>query len=279
MPHAGDCHENQDKKSDDGGDDEDSSASESSSLSFDALSSNEPSESGNNRLLELQVHIEDTIDRLHGHALRIEAAGANHRRKRVELYRQRAEVRTAYDGFKTLALHMAKLEFNKASEHFLDRLAESFARRRIRLEYLERHQKKRAIDTHPPVQLEAPSLAPLPLSKPEGGDKPPDATVEKLFPDLKRVPVPSSRPQDQRTMYSGTVQTKLDPDPPPRRPEKAESVASVVLRKVGFPPPPRCANGVSFRCPYCRLEFHAHEAEKARWRYVFSSHIYLLIFI
>ena len=271
VPHAGDCH-----GLDDGGDDQDGSASNTSSLSFDALSSNDSSGPGRNPRLTLQAHIEDTIDRLYGHALQIEAAGANHRRKRVELYRQNPEVQAAYDGFRALALHVAKLKFKKASQPFLGRLAESFARRRIRLDYLDRHQKKRAIDTQRLVQVEDPTPAPEPQrNNPDRHDQPPGAAAEKSPLDLKRASGASSRLQDERTAYSGTVETKLDPGPPQKRPEKAESVASVVLRKDDFPPPPPCPDGVSFQCPYCRLEFRAHEAKMVHWRYVLAPCTYV----
>lgn len=277
---ASDDAESEDNKNKD---DEDDAESESSSLSFDALSSAEPSEASDapetslstwrKQRLKLQAHIEDTVDRLHGLALQMEEAGANHRRRRVELYRQKERPLAAFEGYKALALHKAKLQFVEASASFLERLAESFARRRLRFEYLEEHQKKRAIDTHKPVQLEAP--APRSQSKSEADDKPLDEADDKPL-DVTEEKKPSSYLQDQRTVHSGTVETKLDPRPQPKRPEKAESVASVALRNTGFPPPPRCVNSTSFQCPYCRLEFRSQEAEKSRWRYVLPlRHIFL----
>ncbi|UNI24606.1 hypothetical protein JDV02_010341 [Purpureocillium takamizusanense] len=72
-------------------DDNDDAESDASLLSFEALSSAEHSQAGSapdtpalssrKRRMALQAYIEDTIDRLHGHALRIGDAGANRRRR------------------------------------------------------------------------------------------------------------------------------------------------------------------------------------------------------
>ncbi|KAM0520622.1 hypothetical protein ACHAPE_003019 [Trichoderma viride] len=80
---------------------DDDAQSDSSSLSFVSLSSSEKSEAeadgaiddvpsaSEKRHAALRTHIEDTIDRLHGHALQIDHAGAKHRREQIELYRQK----------------------------------------------------------------------------------------------------------------------------------------------------------------------------------------------
>lgn len=244
--------------------------SDASSLSFASLSSSEHSEAESaldnaasawrKRKLVLQGHIEDTIDRLHGHALRIERAGAKHRRERIELYRQKEDPKKAYEAFMELAVWRAKIQFPKASDAFRQRMAESFARRRIRFEYLKEHQKKRAIAI---VEKEQESST-EPHPELRGGEG--SAPTAKGQEDSDRANIPAQRRlQDQRTIYSGTVETKLDLRPQPKRPERAESVASVALRHDDFPPPPR-VHGGSFQCPYCRLDFRAREAAKDRWR-------------
>ncbi|KAE9570113.1 hypothetical protein CGMCC3_g13710 [Colletotrichum fructicola] len=81
------------------------------------------------------------------------------------------------------------------------------------------------------------------------------------------IPAVEQRPKDQQTIYSATERTKLERSVE-RRQERAESVVSIALRHPGFPPPPKIT-GHSFQCPYCRLDFRAAEAEKARW----SQHV------
>ncbi|KAL7919843.1 hypothetical protein ACQKWADRAFT_300213 [Trichoderma austrokoningii] len=254
------------------GSDDDDAPSDSSSLSFTSLSSSDKSEeegaindapSESEKLhAALRGHIEDTIDRLHGHALQIDRAGAKHRRERIELYRQKDGPKWAYEAYKELAKRAAKSYFPSASEAFRQRLGESFARRRIRFEYLAEHQKKRAINMV--VHKPQPSLAKAPTGsidpdKPTHVPKTHEANADAFS---QRVS------HDQYTVYSATVNTKLDMQPQPRRQERAESVASVALRHPGFPPPPRLY-GDSFQCPYCRLEFRANEAGKERW----SQHV------
>lgn len=134
----------------------DDAHSDSSSLSFLSLSSSEKSETdgvtndapsaSEKRHTALRRHIEDTIDRLHGHALQIDRAGAKHRRERIDFYRQKEGPKWAYEGYKELATRAAKSYFPSASEAFRQRIGESFARRRIRFEYLAEHQKKRAVE-------------------------------------------------------------------------------------------------------------------------------------
>lgn len=208
--------------------------------------------------------IGDTIERLHGYARFIERAGAAHRRKRIELYRQKEGPKAAYEGFKKLALLKASMQFESASDVFRDRLAESFARRRIRFDYLKVHQKKRTMvavsrgsDTHPHQLPERRS----------GHDAMPMATQQQI---LTSADAPAGlQPRDQCTLYSATVETKLQLESLAAPTERAETVASVALRHSEFPPPPR-VDGDTFICPYCRLEFRAREAEKDRWRWVMS---------
>lgn len=138
-------------------------------------------------------------------------------------------------------------------------MGESFARRRIRFEYLAEHQKKRTVDMA--IHQPQPSPARLPP-----GSKDPDKPTHVFKTQEADADTFSQRASyDQHTIYSATVNTKLDMQPQPRRQERAESVASVALRHPGFPPPPKLF-GDSFQCPYCRLEFRAYEAGKERWR-------------
>lgn len=234
-----------------------------SSLSFDSLTSSEDSrmhdstDDVDKQKIKLRDHIEDSIDRLYRHERQIENAGAKHRQERVELYREKEGPSWAFNGYKELATRKANDEFNLASNKIKERIAESFARRRVRFEYLERHQKKRAAVIVAPKPLAlAPQLAPgegsnVPTQKPVLPEKPSNIPMRRVL-------------QDQRTIYSATENTKLVMRPGLKLFERAESVASVALRHTGFPPPPRVTGGV-FQCPYCRLEFRAREAEKARW--------------
>ncbi|KAH7176809.1 hypothetical protein EDB81DRAFT_50270 [Dactylonectria macrodidyma] len=237
--------------------------SDGSSLSFDSLTSSDDSrmrdstDDVDKRKIKLRDHIEDTIDRLHGHERQIENSGAKHRQERVKLYCEKEGPSWAFNGYKELATRKANDEFKLASDTIKKRIAESFARRRIRFEYLERHQKKRAAVIVAPKPLPlAPQLAPadgssVAIKKPIVPEKPSNTPMRRIL-------------QDQRTIYSATENTKLVMRPGSKLPERAESVASVALRHIGFPPPPRVTDGV-FQCPYCRLEFRAREAEKARW--------------
>ena len=212
------------------------------------------------RNLALRTHIGDTIDRLHGHARQIERAGTKHRQERVEVYREKEGSKDVYEGFKKLATWKANEEFKLASDTIRQRIAESFARRRIRFEYLKEHQKKRAVGTG----MQEQNSRPEPQLKGGGLVRTQEAQKRENVPIRWHF-------KDQHTIYSATENTKLDLHHEPRRQEeRAESVASVALRNPGFPPPPKTYGG-SFQCPYCRLEFRAREAERDRWRWVVAS--------
>lgn len=247
-------------------------SSDDSSLSFDSLPSFERSKSegvsddeasAKKRNDALRRHIEDTIDRLHGHALQIDKAGAKHRRERIEVYRQKEGPKVAYDGFKKIAIAKAKDEFPNTSEIFRERIAESFARRRIRFEYLEKHQKKRDIDVAIREGNVPSGLETKPSAEGVGGSRDllPQTGGPKQAVELGHQPQ-----QYQNTVYSATEVTKLEVGPQMRveRPKQPESVASVALRHHEFPKPPQIT-GSSFRCPYCRVDFRDSEAQKARW--------------
>lgn len=210
------------------------------------------------RKLQLRDHIEDTIDRLHGHERQIENSGAKHRKERVQLYRDKEGPSWAYEGYKQLATRKVNDEFKLASDTIKSRIADSFARRRIRFEYLERHQKKRAAVILAPKQNPVLTRTVQPVQTQNSVIGMPELPQVNLKLPLRRLTM------DQRTIYSATENTKLVMRPGPKPQERAESVASVALRHTGFPPPPKVTNGI-FQCPYCRLEFRAREAEKSRW--------------
>ncbi|UKZ73155.1 hypothetical protein TrVFT333_000796 [Trichoderma virens FT-333] len=212
----------------------DDTQSDSSSYSFMSLSSSDESEAegatgddfsaSEQCYMALQRHVEDTIDRLHGHALQIDRAGAKHRRERIELYRQKEGPKWAYEAYKELANRAAKSYFPSASDAFRQRMGESFARRRIRFEYLAEHQKKRVVTA--PVHDTQSSSAKV-QSDSTGADGP--THVSKTQEPLETANAHSQHvPQDQQTIYSATVNTKLDMKPQPRPQERAESVASSV---------------------------------------------------
>ncbi|RMJ18403.1 hypothetical protein CDV36_001941 [Fusarium kuroshium] len=244
--------------------------SSNSSLSFDSLPSlpistkeESPKKSlhaSNERDSALRRHIQATIERLHGHALRIEGAGAQHRRKRIEIYRQKPRRSWMYDRYKELAGQKAHVQFPLASNAFKDRIAESFARRRIRFDYLRDHQKKRAIQAQ---GLELPSRPRTELDTQPQDNISTTPQAKDDEPSSKPDQPPQPRPQDQKTVYTTTEDTKLDMDRPKSESKRADSVASITLRPE-LPPPPRFS-GTAFQCPYCRLEFRAAEAEKNRW--------------
>ncbi|KAF3074221.1 SNF1 protein kinase subunit beta-3 [Trichoderma lentiforme] len=248
--------------------------SDSSSLSFISLSSSDKSEadgaigdpasSASEKCnAALKRHIEDTIERLHGHAVLIDSAGSRHRRERIELYRQKEGPKWAYEGYRRLANQAVKTYFPSASEAFRQRIGESFARRRIRFEYLVEHQKKRVVNAVATLPQPSPSTVP-------SQSKDPDGLTHLSKPQETANYSSQHVPQDQHTIYSATVNTKLDMQPQARRQERADSVASVALRRPDFPPPPQlCDKANSFQCPYCRLEFRACEARSDRW----SQHV------
>jgi hypothetical protein len=241
--------------------------SNASCYSFDSLSSSDDSENTGEskepisperkRRLELQQQVVDTIDRLQGQAKRIERAGARHRRRRIEVYREKE--RKLYDNFMQLGTWKAKQQFESASPVTVDRIAESFARRRIRFAYLQKHQKKRAVDA-----AETSNPNPGPLVE-ENGDKAQNPSIQPREAAKQSDFRGTRHAQDQQTLLSATVDTKLDLLPEPKRTERAESVRSIALRHPGFPPPPQTKDG-RFQCPYCILDFRDVEAAPDRWK-------------
>jgi len=211
------------------------------------------------RHLSLRSHIEDTIDRLQEHARHIERAGAQHRRERVEIYLQKERPKQVYEGFKKLGLWKANDTFKNATDEIKDRTAESFARRRIRFEYLKEHErKKRAVDSKDPRitrQYPQPDLGTIQNAQTHGN------IGQTTVVNSSSAPYP----EDLQTIFSATVHTRLDFRSAPKRKERAESVRSVALANAGLPPPPQTHNG-RFQCPYCLLGLRAKEAEKSRWR-------------
>ncbi|KAF1829668.1 hypothetical protein BDW02DRAFT_560658, partial [Decorospora gaudefroyi] len=246
--------------------------SETSSSSFDSLTSSEASHTAGKlektvtpeqkEKKQLRQHIGNTIDRLQGHAARIEHAGARHRRKRIEIYREKERPRQEYEGLKTLGMWKAQEEFKSASATIKERMAESFARRRSRFAYLREHQKKRAIDT-----TNLPVSSSVLLAQKDDDDEVTTVAPKKAAAKQSNV-IAASFPQDQRTLFSATIATKFDLSSGPQTKERAESVRSIALRHPGFPPPPQTRNG-RFQCPYCMLDFRDAEAAPGRW----SQHV------
>jgi len=241
--------------------------SETSSLSFKSLSSSEASQASSANgvataprekcMIDLRKHIEDTLTRLQGHARRIERAGAEHRRKRVEFYRQKENPKQIYENFKTMGRIKAHQQFPRASAIVTERLAEAFARRRIRFEYLREHQKKRAVQPMPHHNVN--SAQPSPPSV--------QTMKERTSPEIlgrPEIPVVHGA-SDQQTILSQTINTELNLSALHIRKERAESVISTISNGPGFPHPPQIIEG-RFQCPYCCLDFHKDEAEEGRWR-------------
>jgi len=263
------------KTEDSGENSSDSGVSDTSSLSFEPLSSSEDSDTDvsnevmasleTKRKSNLRNHIGETIDRLHGIARQIQWAGAQHRRERVDRYRNKPGPQEMFLMFKGLALQKAQNHFKLATNTMQDRIAESFARRRIRFEYLKEHQKKVTMAMSLPHQPE-PTSSRAPQFTDESGQV---STSEPPLKPNDNANAPVQTPgHDDGTLYSATQNTKFAKVPETQLEEPAESVRSVVIRHSGFPPPPDVSKTDSFECPYCRLEFPAREAKMGRWRYI-----------
>lgn len=246
------------------------SDSRGSSLSFDSLSSLDntnaaaPTEDvnpGDRVSIELRGHVEDTIVRLHGHALQIDRAAAKHRQKRLELYQERDETKFDYEAYKRIGLFRgAKVHFNSASNAIKERMADSLARRRVRFDYLKRHQKKRAHNQHQRPDL---SMVSKPMIVLQERHSETPSTRNHGAPTVPFSP-PGQPLKDQQTFYSATVNTKLELGSAIGQQKRAESVISIAQEHPDFPRPPKVA-GSSFFCPYCRLNFRASEAEGQHW--------------
>lgn len=248
------------------------SDSSGSSLSFDSLPSLDATNAAarteyvdpDDRVaIELRGHVEDTIVRLHGYALQIDRAAAKHRQERLKLYQQKDETKLDYDAYKTIGLFRgAKIHFNSASEKIQERMADSLARRRVRFDYLERHQKKRARNLSQNQQPSLP-IASNPMTVLQERRPGTPSIRDQGVPTVPFPPL--GRPQkDQQTFYSETVNTKLEMGSVVRQQKRVESVISLAQEHPDFLPPPKVA-GSSFRCPYCRLDFRASEAQGAPW--------------
>ncbi|KAF0320090.1 ankyrin repeat protein [Colletotrichum asianum] len=229
------------------------SGSDDSSLSFDSLSSLDDAESRQGRegvtlegkqTLMLRKHVEDT--------------------ERVKVYVEKDGPMFAYQGYKEIAYRRAKAQFPLASDILHQRMADSFARRRIRFDYLREHQKKRAVELS---KIETKSTASRQAESAPVGHFPRVSTAKAEEPPKVAERHIEQQPKDQQTIYSATERTKLE-RPVKRRPGRAKSVVSIALRHPGFPRPPRITSH-SFQCPFCRLDFRAVEGEKARW----SQHV------
>ena len=241
--------------------------SNTSSLSFESLPSSKHSakEPGDDAatiqedpsMIMLRLHISETISRLEGHARLIGQAGASHKRRRVEVYRQRNGPNQIYENFRQLGRVKAKQQFPQAFVFIVERVAESFARRRIRFQYLQEHQKKRAVDME--YRFDRTSSWPLSsLTRTAGG-------LSRLKELSDAQTASAHRSSDQKTIVSQTVNTEYSMPAQHRRTRRAESVISTASTGQGFPPPPLVIDE-RIQCPYCLLEFRADEAEKQHWR-------------
>lgn len=213
--------------------------------------------------MKLKEHVEDTIVRLHGYALQIDMAAAKHRQERLKLYHQKDETKLAYEAYKRIGLFRgAKVHFRAASEAFQERMADSLARRRVRFDYLEKHQRKRAY--HSPNQQPGLVEASKPVAALQG-EYAETPSIRNQEAAIISSPPSGRLPQDKNTVYSATVNTKLEVGSVVRQQRRAESVISIASEHPDFPPPPKIA-GTGFCCPYCRLDFRAFEAKGDRWK-------------
>jgi hypothetical protein len=227
--------------------------SDTSSLSFDSLSSSDSSSDHNTRrdpTLKLKMHTGDTIRRLQDHASRIEQAAAEHRRKRLAVYRTKPNTEEIHNNFRNLGAVRAGQDFKNAPDFVKQRLAEAFANRRVRFQYMKDHRRKAlgviSAEHHinPNVQHDLNDKQPPTASK--------DTTQRTL---------------DQQTIITETVPTEYHLTRTRTKKEQAESVRTVARNNPEFPKPPIVIDG-SFRCPYCLFSFEESDAEETLWRYV-----------
>ncbi|KAK4460628.1 hypothetical protein QBC42DRAFT_139625, partial [Cladorrhinum samala] len=244
-------------------DDSSDTSSSFSSSSGSAASPHEPpqanTEAPSRRRLE--VHVEDTIDRLRGYSKRIEQAAAKHRRERIQLYLEKPGPKAKYGILKMAGRDKAHATFELASDIVRERLAESFARRRIRLDYLKEHQKKRSI-SEDPNKVKLPHIGPLFNLRNNSHIGATSASEQSQ----SRSMLPSV--QEAPTVPSATTKYDFTPDPKypnVARTERAKSVLSVSMSHAGFPSSPAAVEG-KFQCPYCRLIVPDTEAGLDRWR-------------
>ncbi|KAH8665486.1 hypothetical protein BGZ61DRAFT_140648 [Ilyonectria robusta] len=248
----------------DGPDVHDDEDSDSSSWSPDALSSSDESDTDTSPNGHTWTRVEDTIDRLHGHARRIELAGLKHRQARIERFKKKPGQKQVYELFKWIAAQKVEHQFTRSSPWMKERIAESFARRRIRFEYLKEHQKKLAIG----MNVTSRDASSTKMRDQHSGRPTSPFTESNTQADLPKFQNTMKDFPEQSAILTATEHTHLDMTSQSLLQdfEVAESVASVTLRHGGFPQRPRLHGSDSFQCPYCRLEFLAREAEGKSWR-------------
>lgn len=260
----------------------DSGGSNTSLLSFQRLSSPEGSTDDEEMSADprpgaaaLRRHVEDTLDRLHGLARQVQTAGAEDRQKRIDHYRTKPGPSQVYALLRRLASEKLQhgAEFRRASDAIKERMAESFARRRMRFIYMEARRARRGVGQFDPLPETATAVPPNQGTGRHGQAVRAPAPTPHLASDDAVDPAqdPAAGPEDRGTLYTMTENTKLRGTPEMRQIDKPETVASVTLRHRGFPKPPDITTNGGFECPYCRLQFPAREADIDRWRFVMSQ--------
>lgn len=189
-----------------------------------------------------------------------ELDGENDMQTRIERFKNEPGQNQVYELFKTMAREKAEHQFPRSPIWMQERIAESFARRRMRFEYLKHHQEKLACGLH----HESP---PHPQNDPAG-------TTLTAFPETDtQVNKPDSqnttpRAGNRGVKLSATDNTRLDTISSPRTQvfPSTESVASLTTRHDDFPYRPKLQESDTFTCPYCFLVIPSTEAEGISWR-------------
>lgn len=205
------------------------------------------------------TRIERNIHRLYMQA-RLNEDGENDMQTRIERFKNKPGQNQVYELFKTMAREKVEHQFPRSPLWMQERIAESFARRRMRFEYLKHHQEKLACGLHhesPPQPQNDPAgttLTPFPET---------DTQVNK--PDSRNT---TPRAGNRSVILSATENTRLDTISSPRAQvfPSTESVASLTMRHDDIPYRPKLQESDTFTCPYCFLVIPSTEAEGISWR-------------
>ncbi|KAK8924349.1 hypothetical protein VCV18_004768 [Metarhizium anisopliae] len=203
------------------------------------------------------TRIERNIHKLYMQARLDELDGENDMQTRIERFKNETGQNQVYELFKTMAREKAEHQFPRSPLWMQERIAESFARRRMRFEYLK-HQEKLACGLH----HESP---PQPQNDATG-------TTLTTFPETDtQVNKPGSqnttpRAGNRGVILSATENTRLDTISSPRT---TESVASLTMGHHDLPYRPKLQESGTYTCPYCFLVIPPTEAEGIPW----SQHV------